>query len=308
MIKYLLVLSILIIIFENSFCFAEDLSKNNEDKYNFTARTFLKIPTLHANIKDKNDKFNLDYSPNVNLQAGIGGTVYDFGASLSFNLPMDQERIDKYGKTQYFDFQLYYVNEHFGMDFYLQAYQGFYLEKNDIINKREDILLAKTGINYFYIFNENFSLKAGIDQSKNQKTSEHSWLILSGIDLFGLYSPNNLIPEKYNNNNEYYYLGGRYYTVSIAPGYGYITKNDGFFFTGIAFLGIGIQYRNNFFEEEIKDFGMSFKLNIKLSTGYNGKRFYGGIFAAVDFNDAILDEIDVSGNTMNIELFFAYRF
>jgi hypothetical protein len=221
---------------------------------------------------------------------------------------MGEEQRNKYGKTEYFDFQLYYTNEHFGMDFYLQVYQGFYLEDKDKITIRDDIALVKIGVNSFYIFNENFSLKAGIDQSKKQKNSESSWFTLSGLELFALYSPNNLIPLEYSNNNEMQYLGGRYFTLSIAPGYGYITSNDGWFFTGIFFLGLGVQYRNNFFKEEIKEYGISLKLNMRLSSGYNGKRFYTGIFFVGDINNAFLDKIDVGANSINVELFWAYRF
>jgi hypothetical protein len=307
MLRFLL----LALIFISFLCQTTIFSNENSDKstiYNYTAKTFFRIPSLHTTIEDKDKTYSLDYTPNVELQAGIGGSLYDFGASLSFNIPMGEEQRNKYGKTEYFDFQLYYTNEHFGMDFYLQVYQGFYLEDKDKITIRDDIALVKIGVNSFYIFNENFSLKAGIDQSKKQKNSESSWFILSGLELFALYSPNNLIPLEYSNNNEMQYLGGRYFTLSIAPGYGYITSNDGWFFTGIFFLGLGVQYRNNFFKEEIKEYGISLKLNMRLSSGYNGKRFYTGIFFVGDINNAFLDKIDVGANSINVELFWAYRF
>lgn len=184
--------------------FSNENDKNTQE-YNYTVRTFLRIPTLHTTIDGKDDEYSLDYAPNVKLQIGAGGSIYDFGGSLSFNITMNEEQLNKYGKSEYFDFQLYYINEHFGIDFYLQTYKGFYLEGEDEITIRDDIELAKISMNFFYAYNKEFSLKAGIDQSKKQKTSELSWFFLSGIELFALYSPNNIIPDKYNNNNDFFF-------------------------------------------------------------------------------------------------------
>jgi len=305
---------LLLILIYSFFLVSTSLFSNENTKdpiiYNYTARTFFRIPMLSTSIENKEKTYRLDYSPNVELQIGFGGSLYDFGGSLSFNISMEKEQRIKYGKTDYFDFQVYYINKHFGIDFYLQTYKGFYLEEDNSedILIRDDIELAKISANFFYSFNEKFSLKAGIDQSRKQKTSEMSWFLLSGLEVFALYSPNNIIPEKHNNNGELYYLGGSFFSLFVAPGIGYITNNDGWFFTGIFFLGLGAQYRNNYFKEKVKDYGISFKLNLKMSSGYNGKRFYTGIFIALDGNNSILDKIDVGANSFNVELFWAYRF
>jgi len=291
--------------------YSEDSNKKN--KFNYTARSFFRIPSLQTSISNDNREYEIRYYPNVNVQVGLGGSINNWGTSLSINIPKPQDELLKYGKTDYFDFQLYYTNKHFGLDFLLQTYSGFYLEEKEeekVLDIRSDLNLNKLGLNFFYIFDDDFSLRAAFEQNGEQKKSSASFMLLSGLEFFSLKGDKNLINKDFQEESkkEFIYYGGQYYTFSIAPGYGYTTNNDGFFFTSMLFMGIGLQYRKSLLEKTSTEFGLSIKFNARLSIGYNAKQFYTGLYFVLDHNSTTLEKISVQGYSSTVEFFWAYRF
>lgn len=121
--------------------------------------------------------------PNGNTGLGLGFNYKFIGLAFSYGLPASHANIEKYGKTNDFDFQVSVFSKRIGFDGYLQGYRGYYMANpNDHVDWEEDyypqvsdLKIFSYGANAFYMFNsKNFSYKAAYKRTVVQKKSAGS--------------------------------------------------------------------------------------------------------------------------------------
>jgi len=314
---------LLIIIILNTSIYSKEEKKENIEKFknlSYIIKPFFREEALYLSINSisavDNQKHDIKYKPNADLKLGLEVSIYDWALSFSISPPKSQDDIEKYGKTTAFDIQLNYIDKNFELDIYIQKYKGFYLleieelnSESDVLALREDLSLKKLGVNFLYTSNDNFSLKTGFRQNKIQKKSVSSFILLYGIEYFSLKGDKNLIPKELNEKNilDFIYYGGEYYTFSIAPGYGYISNNEGFFFSGIFFLGLGIQYQKNIFDARETQTTLSLKLNTRVSFGYRAENYSIGILVIADGTLSSVKTVSIQQESAMGELYWSYR-
>ena len=150
---------------------------------------------------------SLYYSPNSSLNLGIGATYKWFGLGLAFNFPFINNDDQVYGNTRRFDAQTSFYGRKFIIDFYLQVYQGYYIENPDEYKNdwneadgypiRPDIATTSFAGSFTWIFNhEKFSAKSTFIQTELQKKSAGSLLAGGFFNLLGVYGDSAIIPNE----------------------------------------------------------------------------------------------------------------
>ena len=151
---------------------------------------------LYLYAKQKTNHFGIynlevpliEYSPNDRLNIGFGFNYKWLGIGFAFNFGFVNNDNDKYGVTKRLDWQTNIYSKKFVVDFYLQYYQGYYVQnpqevfpewgEGDDMYIRPDIKSASLGIGAMYIFNhKKFSYKSAFLQTAIQKKSAGSFMM-----------------------------------------------------------------------------------------------------------------------------------
>lgn len=147
------------------------------------------------------------YSPNDNLNLGVGFTYKWFGLGLAFNFPFINNDNDIYGKTNRFDAQTSFFTRKFIIDFYLQVYRGFYISnpgdykagwtEADGYPIRPDIASTSFAGSFTWIVNqEKFSAKSTFTQTQLQKRSAGSLLVGGFFNALGIVGDSAIVPRE----------------------------------------------------------------------------------------------------------------
>ncbi len=304
-------------------------SKNTRDEYvrdytnNLTIAPYIASYALTLEVKPKDDgDHKTEYKPNIYGNAGVAFSYLGFGASISTKIPKDPKDSQIYGDSKYFDFQINYYSKSYGIDVSLQEYSGFYANnavdfnpswvEGDAYPQRSDLKVSSIGVNFYFIDNENLSLRSSFNFSEKQLKSAGSLLLLGSVNINDIKSNSSLIPSIHS---QYYgdYAGVKsagFLTLSCIPGYGYtLVLFDDFFLTGVFALGPGIESQSFETNEGKKEsVVVSLKVNVRLSIGYNGENFYSGIMLFLDSVRHSKKEIDIGTSTSSLMIKAGYRF
>jgi hypothetical protein len=233
------------------------------------------------------------YYPNRGVFYGIDLSLYDYGISVKKEEGSTKDE-ELYGKSDYYNFVFYKYSSKYGIDLHYQKYKGFYIDnpvdfgyqRGDPETIRSDLKAISFGINYFYVFSDDFSLSAAFHQLAVQYRWDWSFMLMISMDYTSISSDYSLIPPQ---EEEYYgkYAGfsdGRFISLGVSPGIGVtIPLSKFYYFTSAFFFGGG--YMNKRYETDTGEFrkNRSFtKANLKLSTGYNDIDIFFGMLFLVD--------------------------
>lgn len=255
----------------------------------------------------KNGSANLDFrlTPNQQLRSTLT-FMYKF-IEIDLGYTPEFIRFNKddeiRGKTKFLNFGTRFYFGSWMQSIQYAKTEGFYVDKDDL-GTAENILfpdfsVRKIGGSTSYIFNPNFSFRAIFLQSEWQKKSAGSF-VPSFSYYFTRIRDNN--PSEDNSID-----------VSIGPSYYYnwVIKEH-FLVSAGAYGGLGYNYTKTTYKDGTpseKLDGISFQMQLRLTLGYNSKRFYTGAIASFDafYYDAD-PRIHVQDQQHFFEFYIGYRF
>ena len=156
-----------------------------------TGRLYLSQKYTALEIKRNNETTSrLRYTPNTNLNMGIGATYRSFTLNLAYGFGFLNRGEEQKGKTKYWENQGHMYGRKWGYDVYAQFYKGYYLYPKGVGSpdpnsyySRPDIKFNLFGFAPFRILNDKkFSYRAAFVQNEWQKRSAGSFLL--GAEIY----------------------------------------------------------------------------------------------------------------------------
>ncbi len=262
----------------------------------FLLRVYGSNKFTRLTIGDYHYKERLVYKPNSNYNVGVGFNYRWLGVNLGFRTPLINDDNDRLGKTKYFDLQAYMYLRKLTIDFYGQDYEGYYLANDGLVSSepvnnapyflRSDIQTRNLGANVEYLFNgDRFSYRAIYLQNERQLKSAGSFILGGGLHYHHTRADSSLIPSdiiyaNYADNEDYNRSGIASLVVNGGYAHTFIIAKR-FFVTGSALAGVGANYadlKNEATNYRNTSVGLQLNGIARLGTGYNGDRYYAGIY------------------------------
>jgi hypothetical protein len=281
----------------------------------------LKQRNVSFSIQNSDQSQKLTFKPNVSYHAGMGFYIFGVGMQLVFALPASSASDQVYGHSSAFDLQANILGQHWGVDLFTQNYKGYYAEdKNIPLNsdaprpQRKDITTWNNGFNGIYFFNKRrYSLRSTYNYYERQLKSAGSIITSVNANTFSLRADSVLLNPYYES---VFGKGANvqrldFTTFSIAPGYAYTFVVRKTFFIGCAVAyGPSLNWlRYNSGSEAWKSVAQvnSF-LDLRLSTGYNAKRFFCGVSFIHQTRNVGYEGVVFSNSNDAFKFALGYRF
>lgn len=313
-------------ILNTAFTFAQpaDTTRNKyieEYPEKFYIRPVFTLRNLSLELATRNNKNKINYRPNGNGYLGVGVYIFDIGAGVSFKLPESKKSNDRFGKTDFFDFQSNIYGKKWGADLSLQQYEGFYInnpsehfpewQKNDPYPQRADLAVKKLTFNIFYVENhKKFSYRSAYNQADRQRKSGGSFYFGTKFLYQDISADTSLIPY---NSRQGFDLDDlkrvNFYSLALLPGYTH-TFTYKYFYLNISFA-VGPAYQVSFYNgdnQQLQDRQVTYAVNGRAAIGYNSPRWIGGISFVNHSSNFKTEDLQISGETGNIRVFLGYRF
>ena len=289
----------------------------------FSGMRFIFVPFLTREsfqLALKMGEEKLQYSPNVQWRYGAGVSVYNFALYYIANIPGDNMMQDEetHGKSNGLDILVHYYIRNFGIDFAFQRYEGFYLDEQDPSKASgvrylfPDMRSMNFGVNFYYLLSgDRYSMSAAYDQRERQLKSGGSFVIMASLHYFTIKNDGSIIPLPYSTQaaDVAGFEGGRFFTASVGPGYGYTVVMSKFFISPAFFFGTGGQYRDyTVATGDEQNFRVPLKINWRMILGYNGDNVIAGFRFLVDFTMVGLQDAQLQAYTLEGTIFAGMRF
>lgn len=151
-----------------------------------TGRIYLSQKYLAMEVKRYNETTpRLRYTPNTNLNLGIGATYRAITLNLAYGFGFLNRGEEQKGETKYWENQGHVYARNWGYDLYANFYKGYYLYPKGIGSNdqntyyiRPDIKFNLFGLAPFRLLNDKkFSYRASMVQNEWQKRSAGSFLL-----------------------------------------------------------------------------------------------------------------------------------
>ncbi len=247
-------------------------------------------------IISTNEIGNISFKPNTNIKIGIAGFYKWFGLGLSVTNPFYTFNESIYGKTKAIDLRLNGFGRAVAAEVFVQNFHGFYIRNVHPVSTRYYILpnmnLFSVGAYGYWVYNSRrFSLRAAFLQNERQVKSAGSFMIRPGFSFYKVSSDSGIVPKELTKNyklqKDELVKGGRFYSVSLAPGYSYtfvFLKHA--YFNAAAFPGVSwvsYSYEGKYDNYSRSDF--VFQLGLRVALGFNTTKWYVGGTLITGFND-----------------------
>lgn len=251
--------------------------------------------TLRDNVISK----EVQYSPNRNLNLGLGVNYKWFGLGVAVNLPFLNDDNEKYGNTRRFDAQTHIYTRKYLIDFYGHIYSGFYIANPQVylpkwdaamnFPQRQDIGVFSLGGSVLYIFkSEKYSARAAFVQTEIQKKSAGSFLLGGYVTYFGAVGDSTFIPfelrDTMNTALSFKQFGVFNYGISFGYSHTFILWKK-FYLSFTVVPGFGISRHSIVYKAPIQNREgsvLSARFLARTAFGYNTVRSFGGIVASAD--------------------------
>jgi hypothetical protein len=287
-----------------------------------TVRAFMGFMVPSVDIMndylDTSKKVSYQPNPGAGGYYGVGIGWNGIGFSLVGGISSSENEEEKYGKSSFENYTMFFYGRQYGVDLFYQRYKGCYmsnpedfgLHEGDPETIRPDLSLSTLGFNAYYVFSGDFSLIAAFSQTERQLDSGGSFLFMVSVMRIVIDSDGPLFPAAYDGGGYAGFRGGRFYSIAVSPGYAYTFVYGGLYLTLGAFLGGGLVYQELDVDSgEKRDGNLMFRSSVKSALGYNGERFFAGIMVIYDIvSSGWWSELDVDHLLFNYELFAGTRF
>jgi hypothetical protein len=260
------------------------------------------------------------YKSNKRYSFGLGMYLFELSIELTFAVPLAEKSKEIYGESDARDIQVNVFAKKWSLDLYRQKYDGFYIDDpsvtipaNSPYPQRPDILTQNIGLTGNYIFNhKKFSFRSSYNFAERQLRSAGSFVLFGSVSGFKARGDSAILGDAYRD-----YFGTdskireiKSTTLSVAPGYSYSLIHKGFFLNVTLALGPS----HNWLSYEAED--GSTRDNIKftvffvgrVSLGYAGDRFFGGLSFTTQESNAKFDTFQLSSSSGTLKILFGYRF
>jgi hypothetical protein len=282
--KYISVL--LILLFCNT---AYSQTENNLENKNGTTNSITKFDeqfAIRAELESATIEYELQYLDDADSNTNMI-YYYNQGEDLSLNLSASYLEytasfsIDTGDISNITDVKLSKYSRKYWIDLNYQNYKGFYIDnpsdfglpKNDPSVEHSDLKITNYNANYIYIFSDDFSIAAAMEQTERQNSWDWTFLLGVSSGLFEIKSDESMLPPSEESSYENYsgYKGGEYYYIAAMPGLGITIPVWNFFFTYTILFGGGYAYEiSQTADGEISRNTNLMKVITKGSIGYNG--------------------------------------
>jgi hypothetical protein len=266
------------------------------------------------------DKNTLRYKSNKPYSLGLGMYLFELGFEIAFAVPLDEQSKRIYGESKTRDVQLNVLGKKWGADLFYQRYSGFYIDDpanpvaaNMPYIQRPDIFTRNIGMTVNYTLNSNrFSFRSAYNFAERQLESAGSVIGFASFDNVVISGDSAIIGNRYLDS--FGQSAGikhiRSSNFGVAPGYTYSLIFKGFFINGALAFGP----TNNWMKYQLEDgteeskFRISLFVAARISLGYNGEKFFGGLTFTNQGRNAKFDDVQFSNSQSSFKILFGFRF
>ncbi len=295
-------------------------------KQRFSVRIYTGVRELsfiiaNGNKSGTNEK--ISYKPNNGVVSGIGFSVNNLLINFTTKLPGTEQDINRFGKTDIVDYQLNLTLRYLHVSLFQRNYSGFFIANSSAVNPdftnlnskiiRPDINYQTNGFETIYSLNpRRYSLNASFKMTEKQVKNVWAGLIYANYSSINISGDSTLIPFsiKSSFNDQDFLYKGSYLGGAIQPGVTYSFTKGNFFVNPMFFAGIGyVQQKIFVVGDGINKYNnIYFRLSTRVSSGYNGRWFFGGF--VLDWNNSYLPARSLTIKTGILSVMFlgGFRF
>lgn len=281
----------------------------------------LKQCTMNFELSKPGESSPLTFKPNNTYSLGLGVYLFEVNLEFGFAIPLREQSIERFGKSESRDIQLNALAKRWGVDIFYQRYSGFYTADNENVPRanepfphRPDIGTKNFGVTGHYVFNnQKFSFRSSYNFSERQLYSRGSFLLFAAINTFRVAADSSIV-----NHNRQVDFGKavdftrlRYTTFSIAPGYTYNLTYNNFFLNTTLSIGPAHHWINYDLEgsgAEHNNIAINAFVAARVAIGYNGHRLFGGMSFISQGSSIKFDDVNFSNNNSVFKILIGYRF
>ena len=301
----------------------------NERYIDYSDQLLIKLMSVvkqnNLEIINVNNSQSLRLSPASISSLGFGFNYKWLGLAIAFGLPSTTEEIQKYGKTQRFDFQLNIYSKKFVVDAFAQQYNGFYIANPSELTtwnqtffpQRDSMQTFSMGVGGYYVFNNKKLLyKAAYVRNAVQKKSAGSFLLggfynldYAGFEQGARYS---FIPDYFPTEVRDTFNVNAYKAASFGVSFGYTYT---FVFWKRLFINVSLVpgfggtnltiYSNG--QRKTESLG-SGRFIGRTALGYENKYFLIGFTSYTTTGNVEFENFQIKPSTSNVKFFIAKRF
>ena len=263
---------------------------------------------LALSFLDNNSPKTLDFVPNNPVMIKVGVQYKDLGASYGSGVGSQDRRYHVSSTCR--DLQLFYYSGRFGGDLYYQSYKGYYVDASPGLPEGLYPGLRTrtyTGNLYFKI-GGSADLSAFNATLTPDKSSKYLLFAVASLSDRSVFSDKPLVPPAYRRTFPDFIPLKRFHAVNPSLSAGFLAPVSWgrVYLNSSLSAGLGFPLlRTNISLKQ----SYSVKVNLKIKTGYEGKRFSYGLVATGD-GDAIAMANDqtVLFTSMGANVFMAVKF
>lgn len=261
----------------------------------------------------------LSYEPNIPGLTRVGISAFGLGASLSTR-GSTKDLEETKGESEFFDFQVGYHNTKWGVDLYVQNYEGFYLKNSEDVGGTPnyylfpDIKFNHYGLMGRYALDNNgFSISALLNQSDEITKSAGSYFLVGGLRQHSFETENTLIPAPLQGVNvdmdNLRKLSVNTLNLGVGAGKYWVSSSKFFIGAVIDAMGtFGLYKYSLTTEDRSSDYG-TLSVSAKFGTGYAGKKWRSGVSAYTDSTTLqALDRTYIKPQAMAFLIYVRYVF
>lgn len=279
-----------------------------------SVRFFLRLPGTDVSFS-KNDGTEL---PNGNKSIDYSSLRGFGGAGISY-----KEFDVSYGGGSSHAFSTSYYSRKIASQFIYQYDNNFKLVDSNkypapVEKERTDVKLRTLGVNAFYIFSDDFSLRSVFDQCERQVKWDWSFLAMTSFHYDNIKSSHSMIPSAYDDSSVFGkktgYRGGQYYSLGVIPGFGINVPIFRIYLSLGFFVGPGYLVQKSKTDDgTVTSNSVSVLTNTFLGVGYNGETWFWGMNCVnndMDEGDNIRRKrsVSVRFNQVTADYFVGFRF
>lgn len=263
------------------------------------------------------------FEPHAPSKTAVSFSYRNLGLGLSTSNPTTPEEELKFGTSKSQDYQLRFFGKR-SYEFFYQSYEGYYIKNSEDLDssyigrsdkiQRPDIRSRNFGLNFLWSIHEkDFSQAIAFDQAGRQTGSGWgvSWLVHASDSR--ITGDREFLPT--GTSAQFGVLSGiddiHRKTLATGVGLGGIATTGSFYVT--SFIGLGVGYQN--LEVRIPDLSVDNTSDtvgaystVRMGLGFNGeKNVLGTQFIMNNVSSGIAGG-EINGNTIELSLFYAYRF
>lgn len=267
-----------------------DTSYINFQVKNWSLRALSTFKDHSFQLRNSGNK--LSYTPNNRFGVGFGAAYFPILVDIGFNIKREEKE-----RTQRFDIQADLILKSTFLGLVVQDYQGFNMTGNNSEKSifRHDIQSTAIQLSYAHAFNSN-KISGGsiLSGAHKQKKNVGTFLLGGFLSYYQLEADSSIIPSDaevwFDNSgdlqNMHSYGGG------VIGGYGHIfvlQKDFFLFINGLGGLGLARKELDDGLEQHVVSDPFIYRLNLRISFGYNGPRLYVILTGTDDLSITSLD-------------------